>query len=160
MLNIFQNSELGSFKTNSTDATMPYDEWHTGEASSSLNDMANDDFTQTLHINEPSIDDAASANQTDNAPRIECKTSLMLPVATIQMSASSCTANALFESNNATNSFLTVPSSSMKPSNSDVSISLLLDSEDSTESFDDDTFANANANLLEKPTRKRSNTNL
>lgn len=46
-----------SLNTNSTDSTVPYDGWHIGAASSNINDIANDDFAQILHIDEPKYDD-------------------------------------------------------------------------------------------------------
>lgn len=162
----FQNSEIGSLKTNSTDTTMPYDGWYTGAASSSLNDIANDEFTQILHIEEASDDGTSQIEDTDDdAPIMERRLS-STSVAKIRSTLSNnSTAN---NTDGISGNFvaISVPDTAaitMKPSSSDVSISLLLDADDddSNESFedDDDTFGNANVNLLGNPTRKRSSTN-
>lgn len=145
---------------------MPYDGWYTGAASSSLNDIANDEFTQILHIEEASDDGTSQIEDTDDdAPIMERRLS-STSVAKIRSTLSNnSTAN---NTDGISGNFvaISVPDTAaitMKPSSSDVSISLLLDADDddSNESFedDDDTFGNANVNLLGNPTRKRSSTN-
>lgn len=48
----------------------------------------------------------------------------------------------------------------MKQSSSDVSISFFLDRDDNNETFDENTFANVNANALSEQTRQQSNSNV
>lgn len=159
----FQNSEIGSLKTNATDTTMPYDGWHTGEASSSLNDIANDDFTQILHIEEASDESTSQIDDTADVHEIEREAS----TASMPRARSLLFNNSISDLTDDTrNSFVAIPITdavaSLKPCSSDVSISLLLDADDddSSETFEnDDTFASANVNLLGNVARNRSSTN-
>lgn len=154
-----------------------------GATSSCLDDIANDDFAQILHIEDAkddehndtdTDDDKCNYDESIHNERMPMLQSNTLQVHRIRTSLSdssiSCEqicadsiANSLNE-----NAFLTVPSSSaatpnvsaIKNAGSDVSISFFLDRHDAGETFDEYTFANVNSNTLMEPTRKKSNVNV
>lgn len=170
-----QNSEIVSLNTNSTDTTVQFEGWTMGATSSCINDIANDDFAQILHIEEVKGDDDSGTDESvghaENIPMLKSK--LKIPNIRTSVSDNSLShmldlAESIVTSNE--NSFLTIPSmgaaatapnmSEMKASGSDVSISFFLDRDDAGEAFDENTFANVNSNTLLEPTRKKSNVNV
>lgn len=154
-----------------------------GATSSCLNDIANDDFAQILHI-EDAKDDVEHDTDTDTdddkcdydesihnerMPMLQSNTLQVPRIRTSHSDSSiSCALNYADSTANTSNgnACLTVaaaPSSMsiIKNAGSDVSISFFLDRDDAGEAFDDEyTFANVNSNTLLEPTRKKSNVNV
>lgn len=169
--NLFQIGEDASLKTDSTDAAMPCEGWQMGPSSSCVNDIANDDFLQILHIDETSdVDDNIDdENRIERRPIIQINSN-NLHVPQIRTSLSDTSICNLMDSANSgvinqarSNQNLSVPyghrSNSLtvpgiRSAPSDVSISLFLD-QHSNEPFDENTFADVNTNLL-NPTRYRT----
>lgn len=159
---------------------MPYDGWHIGAASSNINDIANDDFAQILHIDEPKYDDNeyddsenGDSENGENVPMIGSSSNSSLSPGIQMLVSDNSTPNLVDladsntnQTNPTDNSFLTVQSNAsdattpMKQSSSDVSISFFLDRDDNNETFDENTFANVNANALSEQTRQQSDTNV
>lgn len=146
-----QDREFISLNLNSSDITSYPNEWQMGATSSCINDIANDDFVPILNIEEVSDQDNKLSNR--------------LTVPAIHESASDHSISnilELFESKNENteNSFLAVPTSinptELKSSGSDISISFFLDGEQSSDIYDENSFANVNSNSLNVSHRKES----
>lgn len=166
--------------TNSTEAAEPFEGWTMGATSSCLNDIANDDFAQILHIEGAKDEEHGTDTDDDKCdydesihnermPMLQSNT-LQVPRIRTSLSDSSILSALHFADSTANssneNAFLTVPSagtpsmSVIKNAGSDVSISFFLDRDDAGEAFDEYTFANVNSNTLLEPTRKKSNVNV
>lgn len=130
-------------------------DWQLGAASSCLNDIGNDDFPQILCIDEATDDEDedhedVSINQLSSrnldVPQIRVTTSTN-SISNILDNATDC-------QRTEDDAYLYV--AGMKPSSSDMSISHILDQDNSTEFFDENTFANVNTNALSTPVLKPS----
>lgn len=147
------------------------DGWQMGATSSSINDIANDNFVPILNIEEftggdNDEDDEGTALIINENTTIT-KSSNMLSVPTIRTSASdNSISNVLdFLGTNSENVLLSVPgrrtsAGELKSSGSDVSISFFLDREQMSDTYDENTFANVNTNVLDERNRKKSNANV
>lgn len=140
-----------SLNLNSSDITSPYPhDWQMGATSSCINDIANDDFVPILNIEEvPDVD-----NTDDYA--ITNFNKLSVPSSIHESASDHSISNILdlFEINQTNENVLAVPTSvnptEMKSSGSDVSISFFLDSEQCSDIYDENSFANVNSNILHR----------
>lgn len=141
-----------------------------GATSSCINDIANDDFIPFLHVEEVHQDEESRTHfvTRDNLSMTQDDANT-LSIPKIQSSTSDNSISNILDFLDTNDkvpmdSFLNVPQDpnnifEMKPSRSDVSISFFLDREHISDTFDEQTFANVNADIREQ-SRKKSNTNV
>lgn len=144
--------------------------WQMGATSSCINDIANDDFVPILNIEDYAEEENDGAALLINEDTATPRSSNMLSVPTIRTSASDNSISNILDflgTNNELkdNSLLSVPyrrpsAGELKSSGSDVSISFFLDREQMSDTYDENTFANVNTNVLDERNRKKSNSNV
>lgn len=140
-----------------------------GPTSSCINDIGNDDFPQILHIEEASDDDEdgkSDSGTLDATPIIQLNShTLFAPI--MRTCASDNSISQILEKSNGNlnyqfteNEYVSLPSTTnelmppateMKSAGSDFSISFILDRDNLSENYDENTFANVNTNALGVP---------
>lgn len=165
---ILQNNELMNLDSPDVDG------WQMDATSSCLNtcinDIANDDFVPILNIEEFAEEEEENEGAALILNETIAQSSNMLSVPGIRTSASDNSISNILDflgTNNELkeNSYLSIPrrrpsACQLKSSGSDVSISFFLDREQIGDTFDENTFANVNTNVIDERNRKKSNANV